>query len=80
MPMPIRIDSDWLATNSPTSGWKNDTAPATAVMNPKAAVLLLNMVFILVCCLEICLAPVGVVGEVLRDWGNFRDRLSLVSQ
>lgn len=47
-PMIMRIDSELLATHSPTSGWKNDTAPATVVMKPSAAVLDLNMDFILV--------------------------------
>jgi len=46
-PSTARITDDDSATHSPTEGTKNDTAPATVVMKLSAAVLDLNMDFIL---------------------------------
>jgi len=46
-PSKARIIADDSDTHSPTSGIKNDTAPATVVIKLSAAVLDLNMDFIL---------------------------------
>lgn len=44
-PRTLRIVPELDATHSPTAGTKKDTAPATVVMNAKAAVLDLNILF-----------------------------------